>query len=192
MPTPLRLFLAINLPPAERQAIYDAVAPLRAAARGVSWVAADKLHLTLKFIGAQPPEAADALRAAIAPAASRAAAATLELGGLGAFPDLRAPRVIWMRVQPDPRLELLHHDLEIACADAGYELDGRTFRPHITLGRVRERLAPPAARALADAARGVHYRGRARAASVEIMVTEQSAQGSRYRAVASLALAGGA
>ena len=97
-----------------------------------------------------------------------------------------------MRVQPDPRLELLHHDLEIACADAGYELDGRTFRPHITLGRVRERLAPPAARALADAARGVHYRGRARAASVEIMVTEQSAQGSRYRAVASLALAGGA
>ena len=192
MPTPLRLFLAINLPPAERQAIYDAVAPLRAAARGVAWVAADKLHLTLKFIGAQSAEAADALRAAIAPAASRAAAATLALGGLGAFPDLRAPRVIWMRVQPDPRLELLHHDLEIACADAGYELDGRTFRPHITLGRVRERLAPPEARALADAARGVHYRGRARAATVEIMVTEQSAQGSRYRALTSLALAGGA
>ncbi|HTG53577.1 MAG TPA: 2'-5' RNA ligase family protein, partial [Gemmatimonadaceae bacterium] len=87
---------------------------------------------------------------------------------------------------------LLHHDLEIACADAGYDLDGRTFRPHITLGRIRERLAPPAARALADAARGVHYRGRARAATVEIMVTEQSPRGSRYRALASLVLAGGA
>jgi 2'-5' RNA ligase len=192
MPTSLRLFLAINLPAAERQAIHEAVAPLRAAARSVSWVAADKLHLTLKFIGARPPEDADALRAAIAPAAARALPATLELGGLGAFPDLRAPRVIWMHVHPDPRLELLHHDVETACAGAGYELDGRTFRPHITLGRVRERLAANAARALAEAARGIHYRGRARATSVEIMSTESTPQGSRYRALASLALAGGA
>lgn len=192
MPTPLRLFLAINLPAAERQALHEAVAPLRTAAPTVSWVAPDKLHLTLKFFGAQPEEAPERLRAAVAPAAARAAAATLELGGLGAFPDLRTPRVFWMRVHPDPRLELLHHDLEIACADAGYELDGRTFRPHITLGRARDRLAPEAARAIASAARGVHFRSRVRVASVEIMNSELSRNGSRYRALASLPLAGSA
>jgi len=188
MPAPLRLFLAVNLPAAERRAIHEAIAPLRAAARDVAWVRAENLHLTLKFIGAQPESAVAPLRAALALAAAQAAPAPLALGGLGAFPNLRAPRIVWMAVHPDPRLELLHHDLEVACAGAGYELDGRAFRPHITLGRVRERIARAGARAMADAARGVHYRGRARAESVEIMASELAAGGSRYRVLASLPL----
>ena len=191
MTATLRLFLAVNLPPAERRAIHAATAPLRAAAGGVSWVAEENLHLTMKFFGAQPESAVEALRAALAPAAAGAHAPTLDLGGLGAFPNLRAPRVVWMAVHPDPRLELLHHDLEVVCGAAGYEVDGRAFRPHLTLGRVRDKIAPAGARAIADAARGVHYRGRAVARSVELMASELTPQGARYRVMASLPLKGG-
>ncbi len=67
-------------------------------------------------------------------------------------------------------------------------MEGRAFRPHITLGRVRDGLAPEAARALAAAARGVHHRARCGARSVEIMESTRAASGSAYRTVASLRL----
>jgi len=188
----LRLFLAIELPAAERRAIHAATAPLRDAARAVAWVREENLHLTLKFLGSQPAGAVERLRDALAPAMAAAAAPTLELGGLGAFPDLRAPRVIWMGVHPDPRLELVHHDVEVVCGALGYEVDGRAFRPHLTLGRVRDRLPAGGARAIAEAARGVHYRGRAAAASLDVMASELTPQGARYRVMARLPLKGGA
>jgi 2'-5' RNA ligase len=164
---------------------------MRAAAAGASWVPAEKLHLTLKFLGEQPDRAGAALRDALAPVLARAAAMDMGIGGLGAFPNLRAPRVVWLGVAPDPRLELVHHDIEVVCADLGYEPEGRAFRPHITLGRVREPLAAPAARALADAARGVKYASRARAASVEIMESRLASAGAEYHVLTSLPMSGG-
>ena len=68
MPPTQRIFLAINLPAAERRAIHDATSPLREAAAGVAWVAEEKLHLTLKFLGGLPAASVDALRGALAPA----------------------------------------------------------------------------------------------------------------------------
>jgi 2'-5' RNA ligase len=188
MPPTQRIFLAINLPAAERRAIHDAISPLREAAAGVAWVAEEKLHLTLKFLGGLPGAVVDDLRDALAPAMAAAPVPSLAIGGLGAFPDLRKPRVVWLGVEADAKLELLHHDIESVCGFLGYEIEGRAFRPHITLGRVRDGLAPEAARALADAARGVHHRARLGASSVEIMESSAGARGSVYRVVASLPL----
>jgi RNA 2',3'-cyclic 3'-phosphodiesterase len=190
MTPPLRLFLAIRLPDTERRAIYAAVAPMRDAARRVGWVAEENLHLTLKFLGVQPESAVADVEGALGPAVRRATAGALEFGGLGAFPNLRAPRVVWLGVTPDARLELLHHDIEIACASLGHELDGRAFRPHVTLGRVRTELAPGEARALARAARGVHYAGRAPTGAVEIVASRLTPQGPRYTVMASMRMAG--
>jgi 2'-5' RNA ligase len=122
---------------------------------------------------------------------ARTAAMDMGIGGLGAFPNLRAPRVVWLGVAPDPRLELVHHDIEVVCAGLGYEAEGRAFRPHITLGRVRDALEAPAAKALADAARGVKYSSRARADSVDVMESRLAPKGAQYHALASLPLAGG-
>src|ERR687893_71978 len=129
-----RLFLAINLPVSERRAIREATAAVRAAGQHVSWVAEESLHITLKFLGEQPAASVEDLRATLAGVAARCPPLTLRLGGVGAFPSLRAPRVVWLGVEREPQLELLHHDVEIACASLGHELDGRAFRPHVTLG----------------------------------------------------------
>lgn len=78
-----------------------------------------------------------ALEGALREAAARHLAVRLRVREVGAFPALARPRVVWLGVEPTPRLELLHHEVESACAALGFEVEGRPFRPHVTLGRVR-------------------------------------------------------
>ncbi|HXE61225.1 MAG TPA: RNA 2',3'-cyclic phosphodiesterase [Gemmatimonadaceae bacterium] len=191
----VRLFLAINLPAPVRRDIRAATAPMRDATpdhRSVKWVDDDHLHITLKFLGEQPDDAVAALQTALDAAISSHLEFTLTLGGLGAFPNLRAPRVVWMGVTPEPKLELLQHDVERTCAALGYPLDARAFRPHITIGRAREGVAPNDARAIAAAARVVRFAASAPARSVDVMRSELGPHGSRHTLLASAPLGGAA
>jgi len=149
------------------------------------------LHLSIKFFGEQPDTAPAALTALLAPVGAAHQPFDLRLSGLGAFPNLRAPRVVWMGVQQDPRLELVHHDVEAACAASGYALDGRAFRPHITLARVREPLPLANARALALAARAVVYKGVQQVSALTLFESTLGPGGPRYTKVASIPLGGG-
>jgi 2'-5' RNA ligase len=94
--------------------------------------------------------------------------------------------VLWLGVRPDPKLELLHHDVEAACAALGHPLSGRAFRPHVTLGRVRPRTEPVDARALATAVRQVHLRSGASVSTLDLMLSEPAPGGTRYVALARL------
>ncbi|MFL5581736.1 MAG: RNA 2',3'-cyclic phosphodiesterase [Gemmatimonadaceae bacterium] len=177
----MRIFLALNVPEETRQALHEAAAPLREAApEGVSWTAAEKIHLTLKFLGEQPDDMPARLVAALRGPLARARPVDLDLRGVGAFPAMKRPRVVWVGVRPEPRLELLHHDVEVACEGVGFEVEGRPFRPHLTLGRVRPGAPPDLPRRLAAAAREVHLRGDARVETVDVMRSEPAAGGSRY------------
>ncbi len=186
----MRLFLAINLPLAERRSLLDATAPLRSAARDVAWVTAERLHLTLKFLGEQPEAHLGPLREMLAATARAHQPLILRVGGLGAFPNLRAPRVVWVGVEHDPKLELLQHDLEHGCDALGYELSGRAFRPHITLGRVRDRMPAGMAHALATAARRVRYTATVEVTSVDLMASDLRPDGPRYTVLAAAPLGG--
>lgn len=187
----MRLFLAINLPASVRRDIRAATAPMRDATdqHTVKWLDDDHLHITLKFLGEQPDASVGPLRAALDAAVSPHTAFSLDVGGLGAFPNLHAPRVVWMGVTPDPKLELLQHDVERACAALGYPLDARAFRPHVTLGRTRDRVARDDARAIAAAARAVTFKAVAPARSVDLMQSELGPRGARHTVVAALPLA---
>jgi 2'-5' RNA ligase len=110
----------------------------------------------------------------------------LELGGLGAFPNLRRPRVVWMGVKADPKLELLHHDVERACEELGYEVDARAFRPHLTLARVVDDAVN--ARAVAAAAKSVDFIATVVVESLDLMVSEQGGGRPRYRVTGSAPL----
>lgn len=186
----MRLFIAINLPAQLRRSIVDATAPMRRAAPKLSWVSEERLHLTLEFLGDQPEEGVAPLEAALAREVARHAPITLALRGLGAFPNLRAPRIVWLGVTPDPKLELLHHDLACACAELGYEREARAFRPHITLGRARAPLRAEAARELARAARAVTWSATVEARSVDIMESRLLPGGARYGVLAAIPLGG--
>lgn len=188
----MRLFLAINLEPTQRQAIYDAVEPLRAAAPSLAWVRAANLHFTIKFFGEQDASLVPALGAAMEAVGERHRVIELELGGIGAFPNLRRPRVVWMGIASEPRLELLHHDVEVACEQLGIPVEGRPFRPHLTLARVRARPSSDELRALARAAKRVDHRETVMVESIDLMQSDleqpASGGGTRYTRLATATL----
>jgi 2'-5' RNA ligase len=184
----VRLFLAINLPTDVRGELAAATAALRQDAPDLAWVDEALLHLTLKFLGEQPPERVDEVQAAIAGVASRHRELLMGLGGIGAFPNFRRARVVWMGVTHEPRLELLHHDVELACAALGFELDGRPFRPHLTLARVKHPLDEGRARSLSRSARQTDYRTDFIVRSIDLMQSDLSGPRPCYTTLVSAAL----
>ena len=171
--------------------LHDASRPIREAAGQASWVAPSKLHLTLKFLGdideGRVPEIAARLREI----ATAHRSITLDIGGAGVFPNLRAPRIVWMGVETDARLELLGHDIERAFEALGFPMEGRAFRPHITLGRLRSPLDAARRGALQDALRASTIRRRIPVQTVDLMASTLGAGGSSYRVLTAAPLGEG-
>ena len=134
----MRLFLAIPAPPAVRQLAEEAVAQLRGAGE-VRWVEPDLLHVTLKFLGEVPAERREEIESAAAETANKFSALVVECGGVGAFPNSRKPRTVWLGLsgQGEGALAALAGELESALAARGFPREERPFRPHLTLGRVK-------------------------------------------------------
>lgn len=186
----MRLFFAIELAEPLRAALDHAIAPLRAAEPELAWVTPGKLHLTMKFLGEVPEHEATRLVAAADGVAARHQPFEMTLGGVGAFPNFRRARVVWIGVAADPRLELLHHDLEVACGAAGFEVEGRPFRPHITLARVRTPLTLDRAKPFARAARRVAYAASDEVRALGLLESTLGSSAAGYRRVHAAPLGG--
>ena len=165
----MRLFLAINLAPEMRSAVMDATSPLREAAPSLSWVDETRLHLTLKFLGEQAESVVAPLSDAMRDVASNHRTFRLSVREIGAFPNFRRARVVWMGVDREPRLEFLHHDVELACERLGFELEGRAFRPHLTLARVKDRTDVEELRQLSRAGKRVDFEAETVVRSIDLM-----------------------
>lgn len=137
----LRLFAAVELTDEARGAAAAHAARLRASLpQGVrvGWEREEKLHLTLKFFGGVEPERAGALSDALARAAAPARPFMLSLEATGVFPTPARPAVLWLGLSDQSgELARLHARLEDECAAAGSPRERKTFRPHVTLARVR-------------------------------------------------------
>ena len=186
----MRLFVAINLPAELRHGIWQAAAPLRGPAFPVRWVDPEDLHLTLKFLGEVGPERQAEIAGALESAASGARCFDLPIGGFGVFPSSERPRVVWVGCEGVPPLELLQHRLEQTMQRLGFEIEGRPFRPHLTLGRVRDGAHWDTLAPLGPTLADLSFADLARVGSVELMESRQGPQGVRYRAVHSVGLAG--
>ena len=183
----MRLFFAIELAGDVQDLLDAATASLRAEAPELAWLDREKRHLTLKFLGDVDEQSVPGL-------ADRAAALhaplQMHVREVGAFPNFRRARVVWIGVEQERRLELLHHDLELACERAGFEVEGRPFRPHITLARVRSPLPVDRLRALARVARSVRVRATTLVERITLLESTLAPSGARYRRVHSATLGG--
>jgi 2'-5' RNA ligase len=144
-----RLFIGIDLPAELKARIGESMERERVAhgRRGIRWVPASKLHLTLKFLGEIPEERAAALIpgivTAMGEAVSEVPASELKVGGAGVFPQARHPRVLWIEARdPAGWLARLAARLEEALAPLGFVREQRPFVAHLTVARL-ERPLPP-------------------------------------------------
>jgi 2'-5' RNA ligase len=135
----LRAFIAVEIPAEIRQSVYKRTAALRAETGSlVRWVPLENMHLTLKFLGDVSPSNVDMLSQMIRAEADLFQCFDLQLSGLGSFPNLKRPRVIYIGIQAPAALETLHRGIEAASRRLGYESEERSFSPHLTIGRVRQ------------------------------------------------------
>jgi 2'-5' RNA ligase len=134
----VRTFVALPIPQESQKALDKAQGLLRATKADVRWISAASIHLTLKFLGEIDPETLLGITRALRESVQAHGRFTLCLRGLGAFPGLVAPRIVWCGIEGETHiLETLQKDVESVCARFGFPREQRVFRPHLTLGRVR-------------------------------------------------------
>lgn len=191
----MRLFVALELPDQARAAAAGVIAELKAAGVDVKWVRPENLHLTLKFLGEAPDDAAPSLGDALESALAGLAAPQLGLAGCGAFPRPSSPNVIWLGLAGETRaLAELAGAVEDALGPLGFPPEERPFTAHLTLGRVRRGRgspqAPPAplARAIAGLAgwQGPAFAG----GTVALMQSNLTPAGPIYRPLRRVTLGG--
>lgn len=114
------------------------IAGFRQLNTNVRWVKAANLHLTLRFLGNIPEESVPALADSIRGNTDGFGPFDLALSGLGAFPNLRRPRVVWVGSGPgNDRLKELAAKVEQAAVDSGFGKGDKPFSSHLTIGRVK-------------------------------------------------------
>jgi len=141
----LRLFVALVLPKPLLARLTETHAQLVAAdtTSAVRFVRASDMHLTLRFLGEVDAPRAHALQTALAGALAGLPAPELGLAHVGAFPNLRRPRVLWVGIRgDDAALAAVHTAVTRALVPLGFAPEERAFQPHLTVGRVRESPRP--------------------------------------------------
>lgn len=187
MSDPVRAFVAIRVPPSP--GLNEILAELGSLGRAVRPVAAENLHLTLKFLGDTDPDWLRDVGDILSGVGRRSAAFEVSLSGVGAFPSLSRPSVIWTGMAPEEPVIQLAAAVEAALVEYGFSAESRPFRAHVTLARIKRR--PP--RELADRlARRVQTElSRVLVDELVLMRSDLTPDGSRYTPLFMARIGGG-
>lgn len=144
----VRAFIAVPLPKTAADAIGALQEQLKRPGRSMRCVPAENIHLTLRFFGDIEPSEVPRIERAMAVAADTFEPVALCVRGMGCFPNVRKARVLWAGISGEVnRLRELHARLETALADAGMPGDGRPFKGHLTMARIK---TPPTSTEMLD------------------------------------------
>jgi len=131
----VRSFVCIGIPDEQRKRIARWLDSRRRESGEVRWVDARVIHITLKFCKEISPSTIGILADNLEHI-ERPGPFSISLGGIGGFPNLIRPKVIWAGISGETdRLEVLRKQVETAAYRAGIQKETRPYSPHVTLGR---------------------------------------------------------
>jgi len=134
----MRTFIALELSSEIKNELTRLVQSLALLTRNVRWVRSEGMHLTLKFLGEISETQAGRVAAVLDVCCRGKSPIGLRVLGAGWFPPgSKSPRVLWVGLEGGPELASLQSGIESALAKEGFPPEGRTFHPHLTLGRVK-------------------------------------------------------
>ena len=149
-------------------------------------MAADNLHITLKFLGGVDETRLSEIGAALKRWAT-VSAFDVAIRGLGAFPTVARPRVLWAGAPGAAGFTRLAESVDRALVALGFPSEDRGFTPHVTLGRVREPRRNPTLAAALEAAADRPF-GTLQVERVSLMRSDLSSKGARYTELTAVAL----
>ena len=194
LPDKVRAFVSINIdrPILKELRTFQQTLEDGVPKDSIRWSSPEQLHLTLKFLGNVAASALTEVQDALAQIIEPRRVLHLSAEGLGGFPNLRNPRVVWVGVKGDvePLLQL-QAQIEKVTAPWSQKEENRAFHPHLTLGRVREK-AFRHTRRIGEFLQGVEQPefGRWRVLEIHLMRSQLSPKGSTYTVLADLPLRG--
>ena len=146
-----RAFIAIDLPESVKSFLREAQDALKPYGFRVKWVRPQSIHLTLKFLGDTATADTDKIADAMTRATRNCPIVSLTAKAIGVFPNIKRPRVIWAGLNGQlETLANLQQTLDAHLAHVGFARDTRAFRSHLTLGRVKGKIAPNRMKAAID------------------------------------------
>ena len=130
-----RAFLAVGMDEGFRS--EDVLKELERSGADLKLVEPRNLHITLKFLGDTDEDKIEGIGRAMDASVRGIAPFEVRFRGLGAFPNSRSVRVVWVGLQGAEPLAVISRRLDEELSGLGFAKDPRGFSPHITLGRVR-------------------------------------------------------
>jgi 2'-5' RNA ligase len=133
----IRAFIGIEIDPPTVRNISTALASLKSDFPGIRWIAPANFHFTLKFLGNIAEDKIDPVARALELHLHLFPRFTINAKGLGVFPDLKRPRILWVGLA-GKELATLASRVETAVEPLGFAPEKRAFKPHLTVGRWRQ------------------------------------------------------
>jgi 2'-5' RNA ligase len=137
----IRTFIAFKLPDDLLSALGRVQEGLKTKGFAAKWVRPQNIHLTLKFLGNIEVAQVDPIARRLTDAARGCGPLLLGAKGIGVFPHIRQPRVIWAGLAGDvKRVGDLQRSIDAALSEIGFKKEKRSFKGHLTLGRFNSRM----------------------------------------------------
>lgn len=175
-----RIFIAVPLAPALRDAVGTLEQQLESAGVALRWIKPENLHFTLRFLGHISPAQLVRARRATREAVESTGAFRIRLAGLGAFPSVRRPQVVWVGVtEGEEQLRDLARRLDDTLARQRFPKEPRSFQAHLTLARIKGPGRPPSLEAAISSLEGVDV-GEQGVSSLVVMESLLRASGALY------------
>lgn len=186
----IRSFISIELPDGIKRSITKLIAELRKAGIDVAWVPAEKIHLTLKFLGNTDDSLIPKIKERISNKLLHYNAFYINIIGIGCFPSEKRPRVLWVGVERSDILQSILKEIDTECAGLGFAREDRPFSPHLTIGRVRSQKGVAEMLRRFTEFRTTDF-GTVEAKSIHIMKSELKPAGAEHTSIAEIPIGTG-
>ncbi|MDD1769505.1 MAG: RNA 2',3'-cyclic phosphodiesterase [Methanomassiliicoccales archaeon] len=183
---PFRAFIAIDISSTKELLAFHAA--LESVGKGLKTVGEGSTHVTLKFLGEVNEDAVRSIEECMKAASIDVKRFEVTVKGAGVFPSRSKARVVWTGMEGAEPMGLMAARLEDCLEPLGFPKEGREFRPHLTLARVKDPRMSSAAAQVADDFKDTEF-GRQIVSELLLKKSVLSQKGPSYSTVLSVPLA---